>query len=304
MKITQKIGATLSALVLGLSLAACGTDDTSTNGDDGANTTEDKGTITLGFVPSWTDGLSTAYLLDNQLTEMGYTVEMETIGDAALIYAAMSQGDVDMYPSAWPDVTHVKYMEKYGDKIDDLGTYYDSAKLTLAVPEYMDITSIDELNGIADELGGRITGIEPGAGHMEVTANSVFPAYELDEKFELVTSSTAAMLAELKKATSTEAPIVVSLWRPFWANSEFPVRDLEDPKGALGDTEGLHFLGTKGFADEFPEAAEWIGELKLDDDQYGSLEDMVVNEYEEGQEAEAVSAWIEANPDVLPELKN
>lgn len=26
------------------------------------------------------------------------------------------------------------------------------------------------------------------------------------------------------------------------------------------------------------------------------------NEYGEGQEAEAVEAWIEANPDVLPEL--
>jgi len=31
---------------------------------------------------------------------------------------------------------------------------------------------------------------------------------------------------------------------------------------------------------------------------------MVVNEYGDGKEAEAVSAWIEANPDVLPEMKN
>lgn len=303
MKIPHKIGAALSAAVLGLSLAACGTDDTTTGGA-GGDAAKDMGTITLGFVPSWSDGLSTAYLLDNQLTQMGYTVKMETISEAALIYQAVTTGDVDMYPSAWPEVTHASYMKKYGEKIDDLGTYYDNAKLTWAVPEYMDINSIEDLKGMSDVLDGKIIGIEPSAGLTEASQDRVIPEYELGDEYELITSSTTAMLAELKKATSTEAPIVVTLWRPFWANAEFPVKDLEDPKGALGDAEGLHFLGTKGFADEFPEAAEWIGEVKLDDDQYGSLEDMVVNEYGDGKEAEAVSAWLEANPDVLPEIKN
>ncbi|MEO7589475.1 MAG: glycine betaine ABC transporter substrate-binding protein [Arachnia sp.] len=303
MKISHKIGAALSAAVLGLSLAACGTDDTTTGGTgDGAS--NDMGTITLGFVPSWTDGLSTAYLLDNQLTQMGYTVKMETISEAALIYQAVTTGDVDMYPSAWPEVTHATYMKKYGDKIDDLGTYYDNAKLTWAVPEYMDVNSIEDLKGMGDVLNGKIIGIEPSAGLTEASLDRVIPEYELGDEYELVTSSTTAMLAELKKATSTEKPIVVTLWRPFWANAEFPVKDLKDPKGALGEAEGLHFLGTKGFADEFPDAADWIGQLKLDDDQYGSLEDMVVNEYGDGKEAEAVSAWIEKNPDVLPEIKN
>lgn len=128
------------------------------------------------------------------------------------------------------------------------------------------------------------------------------PTYGLDGDYELVTSSTTAMLAELQSAVDDEQDIVVTLWRPFWANAEFPVKDLEDPEGALGEAEALHFLGREGFAEEFPEAAEWISEVTLDDDQYGSLEDMVVNEYGEGQEAEAVEAWIEANPDVLPEL--
>ena len=272
MNLTKKIGATVSALVLGLSLAACGSDAEPSTGADGA--TEDLGTINLGFVASWTDGLSTAYLLDNQLTKMGYTVEMDEIGDAALIYAALSKGDVDMYPSAWPEVTHADYMNTYGDKIDDIGTYYDNAQLTWAVPEYMDdVNSIEDLKGMGAEFGGKVIGIEPGAGLTKASLENVLPEYELKDEY-------------------------------FWANSEFAMRDLEDPKGALGGAEGLHFLGKSGFADEYPEAAAWISELKLDDDQYGSLEDTVVNQYDEGQEAEAVSAWIEENPDVLPEIKN
>ena len=306
LKISQKIGAALSAAALGLTLAACSPEETTSPATDGgeASAPADMGTITLGFLPAWTDGLSTAYLLENQLEKMGYTVEMETVGEAALLYQALSSGDVDMYPSAWPEVTHAAYMEQYGDKIEDIGKYYENAKLTWAVPTYMeDVNSIEDLKVMADTFDGKIIGIEPSAGLTKASQESVMPEYELDD-YELVTSSTTAMLAELKSATSAEEPIVVTLWRPFWANAEFPIKDLEDPKGALGGAEGLHFLGSKTFSADFPEAAEWIGQLKLDDDQYGSLEDMVVNEYGDGKEAEAVAAWIEENPDVLPEINN
>jgi len=254
----------------------------------------DKGTITLGFLPSWTDGLSTAYLLQDQLEKIGYNVELKTLTEAGPLYTGLAQGDVDLFPSAWPEVTHAEYMKTYGDSIDDLGTYYDNARLTIAVPEYSDLETIDDLAGA--DLGGKIYGIEPGAG-LTAQTQKMLPAYGLDSQYELVTSSTAAMLTELKSATEKKQDIAVTLWRPFWANDAFPVKDLEDPKGAMGEAEGLHFLGTKGFADEFPEAAELIEQIVLDDEQYGSLEDLVVNEYGEGREAEAVDAWLEEHGD-------
>ena len=278
-----------------LTLAGCSGDGMGgTGGDTGGSESGsgDKGTITLGFLPSWTDGLSTAYLLQDQLEKIGYTVEMKTLTEAGPLYTGLAQGDVDMYPSAWPELTHAEYMETYGDDIEDLGAYYDNAKLTLAVPEYSDLNSIEDLAGKGAELDGKIYGIEPGAG-LTAQTQKMMPEYGLDGEYELVTSSTAAMLTELKSATDKQEDIVVTLWRPFWANDAFPVKDLEDPKGAMGDPEALHFLGTKGFAEEFPEAAELIEQIKLDDAQYGSLEDLVVNEYGEGKEAEAVDAWLE-----------
>ncbi|GGK77191.1 glycine betaine ABC transporter substrate-binding protein [Ornithinimicrobium pekingense] len=292
-----------SLATAGLVLAACGDgggEETPSEEGEGSEAGA-SGTITMGFLPSWTDGLSMAYLLENQLEQIGYEVEMETLTEAAPLYTGLANGDVDVYPSAWPEVTHADYMEEYGDRIEDLGAYYDNAVLTIAVPEYVDIDSMAELADNADRFGDRIVGIEPGAGLTGVTQDSMMPAYGLED-WELVTSSTAAMLSELQSAVEDEEDIVVTLWRPFWAYSEFPMKDLEDPEGAMGDPEALHFLGTEGFAEEFPEAAEWIGQVKLTDEQYGSLEDMVVNEYGEGNEAEAVEAWLEANPDVLPEL--
>ena len=286
---------TALGITASLALAGCSGDGAggTNSGGDGA---EDKGTITLGFLPSWTDGLSTAYLLQDQLEKIGYTVEMKTLTEAGPLYTGLAQGDVDMYPSAWPELTHAEYMDTYGDDIEDIGTYYENAKLTIAVPEYSELNSIEDLKGKGAEFDGKIIGIEPGAG-LTAQTEKMIPAYGLEGEYELVTSSTAAMLTELKTATDAQEDLVVTLWRPFWANEAFGMKDLEDPEGAMGEAEGLHFLGHKGFAEEFPEAAELIEKIKLDDAQYGSLEDLVVNEYGEGKEADAVDAWLEAHGD-------
>lgn len=260
----------------------------------------DKGTITLGFLPSWTDGLSTAYLLENQLEQLGYDVEMEELTEASVLYTGLANGDIDIYPSAWSEKTHASYMKKFGDKIEDLGAYYDNAVLTIAVPDYVDIDSIEDLKGSSSRFGGQIVGIEPSAGLTEQTEKVMMPAYGLDGEYQLVTSSTATMLATLQKAIEQEEDIAVTLWRPFWANDAFPLKDLKDPQGAMGEPEALHFLATKGFSEKYPEAAELIGGIALDDAQYGSLEDLVVNEYGKGKEAEAVKEWVEKNPDAFP----
>lgn len=283
--------------VSALALAGCASGNQAEGGDGGGG---DKGTITLGFLPSWTDGLSTAYLLEDQLEKLGYTVEMQTLTEAGPLYAGLAQGDVDIYPSAWPELTHADYMNTYGDKIEDLGAYYDNAKLTIAVPSYVDIDSIEQLQANADRFEGRIYGIEPGAGLTKQTQETMLPGYGLDGDFELVTSSTAAMLTELDNAIAAQKDIAVTLWRPFWANDAYDVKDLEDPQGLMGDPEALHFLATSGFAEKYPDAAELIAGIELDDEQYGSLEDLVVNEYGEGKEPEAIDAWLEQYPDAFP----
>jgi len=279
-----------------LALAGCSSDGGSDSAGDGGDS-GDK-TVALGFLPSWTDGLSMTYLVKDQLEKRGFTVELQELSEAGPLYTALSQGDIDVYPSAWPEVTHAAYMEQYGDDLEDLGAYYEGAVLTIAVPTYMeDINSIEDLKGQADRFGGEIIGIEPGAGLTKQTQESMMPEYELDDEYELVTSSTAGMLASLDSAMAAEEDIVVTLWRPFWAYNEYDVKDLEDPKGAMGEPETLNFIAHAGFSEEYPEAAELMEQIKLDDDQYGTLEGLVTSdEYENDTEA-AVDAWLEDNAD-------
>lgn len=290
------------ALAAAASLALVGC-TTSSNDGPAAAGEDDNNTITLGFLPSWTDGLSTAYLLNDQLTKMGYDVEMEELTEAGVLYTGLAGGDIDIFPSAWPEVTHAEYMKKYGDKLEDLGAYYEGAVLTIAVPEYMDdVNSIEDLVGQADRFDGEIIGIEPGAGLTGVTQDSMMPAYGLDKEFTLVTSSTTAMLATLGAKIDKKEDIVVTLWRPFWANAAYPIKDLEDPKGAMGEPEALHFLGTLGFADAHADAAELIANIKLDDDAFGALESLMTSEEYKGKSADAVTAWIADHGDAFPGL--
>ena len=311
----RRIAMAGSAGFLALALAACGggTGDNGddTNGADDTNGTEDTaggeeggedlGTITLGYIPSWTDGLSTAYLLDNLLTDIGYTVEHQTVEDAAILYAGLANGDIDMYASAWSERTHRQYMDEYEDQLEDLGYYYEGAVLNLSVPEYTDIDSIDELVGKGDEFGG------------ESSVSNRCRSYRRDRerrdarlrarrRIRLVTSSTSTMLTELQNAVDAEEDIVVTLWSPFWANAEFPVKALEDPEGYFGEPENLHWLARDGFSEDFPEATELVGKIKLDDDEYGSLEDTVVNQFDDGEEPEAIEAWLEENQDLMDSM--
>lgn len=300
MSLMRKTGAVLSAGALALGLVACAGDD---DGGNGNGTGGGGDTIRMGYLPSWSDGLSMAHIMERQLTEMGYEVEHVALSDAAVVYQGLANGDIDLYPSAWPEETHIEYAEEYGDDYESLGEWYDSADLNLSVPEYMDINSIEELQGQADRFGGQIVGIEPGAGLTRATQDDVIPGYELDG-YELTTSSTTAMLAELENAINAEEDIVVTLWTPFWANSTFPVKALEDPEGLFPDPESLHILARDGFADEYPDIADYAGELTIGDQEYGELEDLVVNEFGEGQESEAIEAWLENHPDILPPLPN
>jgi glycine betaine/proline transport system substrate-binding protein len=297
----MRLGVALTALAL--AATACGSDSGSDSASDSSTDSggDDK-TITMGVIPGWTDETATTGLLQDVLEDHGYTVEITELSDNALMYTALSNGDIDILSSAWPELTHKSYMDRFGEDIEDIGVYYEGATSFLAVPEYSDLQSIEDLPGNADEFGGEIVGIEPGAGLTEMTQKSVMPEYGLDGEYELVLSSTAAMLTELKKATEAEEPIVVTMWKPFWANLSFPIRALEDPKGAYGEPENLHVLARAGFSEDQPEVAAMLESFQMDDEQFSSLENLVVNEFGEGEEQQAAQAWLEENPEFADAL--
>lgn len=292
----KKRGRYVTALVLALMLALTGMFAGGCSAESDTNGTSDNsgdavagGTIRIGWMP-WDEDIAATYLWERILTDEGYDVELTQL-DVAPVFEGVASGDLDLFFDAWLPSTHEDYWAEYGDRLEDLAVWYDNGLLTWAVPEYMDIDSIEDLVGMEAELDNRIVGIEPGAGLTRLSREGVMPDYGLDG-YELIEGSTPAMLAELERAIKDEAPIVVTLWRPHWAYGVFPIKDLADPKGSLGEAEEIHAIARAGFATDFPEVAGWVGAFEMNDDQLAGLEDLVLNKYGAGQEAAAVEEWL------------
>ncbi|WP_020577977.1 glycine betaine ABC transporter substrate-binding protein [Actinopolymorpha alba] len=306
----RHITTTLAALFALAVVASCGTIG-GANSDNGSGekssttTTAESGggkdkTIRIGWIP-WDENIVTSHLWKQALESKGYKVELVQL-DPGPLFTGMAKGDIDVFLDGWLPVTHETYWKQYSSQLEDLGIWYDNAKLALAVPDYVkDVKTIEDLKGKAGKFDGKIVGIEPGAGLMRVTEKDAMPAYGLDGEYQLVKSSTPAMLAQLDKAVKAKQPIVVTLWRPHWAYAKLPMRDLEDPKGSMGKAEQIHVIARKGFQKDFPEVAGWLSSFKMNDKDLGTLEDVALNQHK-GKEAEGVTAWMEENPDFVAGL--
>lgn len=127
------------------------------------------------------------------------------------------------------------------------------------------------------------------------------------EPWELIESSTPAMLQELGSAIENEEPIVVTLWHPHWAYDRWDLKDLEDPEGALGEAEEIHSIARPNFEEDQPEVAEWLGNFELANDEIAELSTQVIGvesdelESDFDSEIEAARAWMEENTDLVEE---
>ncbi|GAA2096260.1 MULTISPECIES: glycine betaine ABC transporter substrate-binding protein [Brevibacterium] len=284
-----------------------GTDWTNcTPGQDSAEAdvaADENKNITIGAYNGWDESFAVAYLTENVLEDEGYTVNVEAF-EAGPGYTALAQGDIDFAMDTWLPITHADYLNQYGDDIEAAGCWYDNAKLTLAVNEDSPAQSIADLPDMVDDYGGTIYGIEAGAGLTQQTEESAIPTYGLDD-YDFKISSTPAMLAELKSATDADENVLVTLWRPHWAYDAFPVRDLEDPEGAMGDAELIYSFARSGFSEENPEVFQLVKNFVFDDEHLASLENIMFSDEHYGGEdpEEAVAEWVEDNQDFVDDWK-
>jgi glycine betaine/proline transport system substrate-binding protein len=298
---THRTTLVAGSLALALGLAACSSGDDAAADEAPRLKNGDLETISIGVHSGWDEGIAVSHLFKVMLEQEGYTVDT-TEADAGVVYTGLTGGDFDVNFDMWLPNTHADYLKKYGDEMEMLGVWYDDAKLTIAVNEDSPITSLDELADNADVFDNRLVGIEAGAGLTRITQDDAIPGYGLDD-MNFVVSSTPAMLAELKGATDAGDDVAVTLWRPHWAYDAFPIRDLEDPEGLMGEAEEINSVGREDFAKDYPTAASWIGAFELTDEQLFSLENIMFNENNGSDLDASAKEWLEQNPTFVDDLK-
>ncbi|MFG6159389.1 glycine betaine ABC transporter substrate-binding protein [Halomonas sp. 1390] len=256
---------------------------------------QEKGTVELAYV-EWASEVASTNVVAAVLEQAGYEVELISLSAAAM-FQALSTGDADAIVAAWLPTTHADYMERVGDKVDDLGANLNGTRLGLVVPAYTDVDSIAELDANADAFDGTITGIDPGAGLMSLT-EQVVEDYELEE-MDLQSGSGATMTAALDSAIKNEQDIVVTGWTPHWMFSRWDLKYLEDPKNVYGDAEQINTVARKGLEEDMPEAYAILDAFEWSPEQMGEV--MLMNQQEDSDPYENAKRWVEENQDVVQE---
>jgi glycine betaine/proline transport system substrate-binding protein len=232
---------------------------------------------------NWAEGIAMTHLAKVALEEHGYVVKIKAI-DPGPIYASLAKGDGDVFVDAWLPNTHSAYWKRFGKDIEILGTSFDDATTGLAVPAYVTINSIDELNQNADKFEGKIIGIDSGSG-IHASTEKVIKEYGLD--FNQVTSSEPAMLAALRKAYNANEWIVITAWKPHLKWSQYELKYLEDPK-EIYPLDECKVVARKGFKNEFPEVAGFFNNFEIQEDQLYELIGIVL---ENTDRIAAVEKW-------------
>lgn len=100
--------------------------------------------VDLAFV-AWDSELASTNVVAVVLAEeLGYDVTMTQL-DPGAMFTAVSRGDSDAMVAAWLPTTHADYYERFEGDFVDLGPNLDGTRIGLVVPDYVDITSIEDL---------------------------------------------------------------------------------------------------------------------------------------------------------------
>ncbi|MYL34322.1 glycine/betaine ABC transporter substrate-binding protein [Pontibacillus yanchengensis] len=251
-------------------------------------------TITFGVTP-WTSTVPPTEIAALILEDMGYTVE-QTKADVGGVFMGLSRGDLDVFMDSWFPM-HQKYMDKFGDKLDDTAVSYPEAKTGWVVPAYMeDINSIEDLKGKEDMFNNKMYGIEKGASATK-ESNELIKAYGLDIK--QVNSSEGGMMAQATRQIKQEKPVLFFGWRPHTMFNKYDLKILSNEKGFF-ETSSVHVVTNSKLQERAPEAYEFLSNWSISID---DVEEMIVKiENEDMDPKKVAQEWIDNHQDKVNKM--
>lgn len=278
-------------MLLGLLLAA-GTLLTGCGGEDAS--AEEGKYLVLGDI-GWEEGVAvstlTKLLLEEELEYDGVSLQPM---DVRLLFEGVASGELDAFQDVWLP-NHQRYLDENEDGMELLDDWYeDETSFGVAVPDYVEATSFEDLNESGVE---EILGVAPGAEIMPKLRGEVMPAYSLDQ--ELVELSTDEMLAEVESRYEDGEEFAFIAWSPHWMNHRYDFRYLADPldaQGELNDPARLSTAVNEDLQEDDPVAYAFLDAMRLNETQLNELEDEIE---QAGDPETGVKSWLEDNREAV-----
>ena len=251
----------------------------------------------------WTDITATTAATTEVLQALGYDTETKVLS-VPVTYISLSEGDVDVFLGNWmPTMENDIAPYREDGTVETVRANLEGAKYTLATNAAGAALGIDSFAAIAEHaeaLDGEIYGIEPGNdGNRLIMEMIEADAFGLGD-FDIVESSEQGMLAQVRRASNSEEPIVFLGWEPHPMNANFDLTYLTGGDDWFGPNLGGATVYTNvraGYADECPNVGRFLENLEfslaMENEIMGAILD------DGAEPAEAARAWMAANPDLV-----
>jgi len=247
---------------------------------------------------AWSDAIAITYI-GKKLIEDNFGYKVQPLSaEAAVIYASLQSGKADCYSVGYMQGMgplkgvykggQAEFVERIKDSIEVVGVAEGPMTQGLAVPEYVTIDSIDQLNDNAAKFPNGIIGIDSGSGLMHAADDTV-KAYDL--KVKLVPGSEAAMEAAFQRAYSRNEWVVVTTWEPLPMWSQYKMKYLKDPKQTMmSEPFNCFHIVRNDFKANFPKAYSFFKKYHVPNGE----EAQVMGWIDKGMKPEdAAAKWID-----------
>jgi len=251
----------------------------------------------------WTDITATTALTSVVLESIGYKTKTQMLS-VPVTYKSMENNDIDVFLGNWMPTMEAD-IKSYSDSgsVETINKNLVGAKYTLAVPKYVydaGVKSFADIAKFADKFESKIYGIEPGNdGNRLIQSMIDKNAFGLKD-FEVVESSEAGMLSQVKRKTRRDKWIAFLGWAPHPMNANFELAYLEGGDDFFGPNLG----GANVFTNtrkNFTSECKNVGKLLTNLNFTLAMENELMGAILDGGKKPEVAAkeWIKKNPEVL-----
>lgn len=251
----------------------------------------------------WTDITATTAVTSAVLESIGYKTKTQILS-VPVTYKSLENNDIDVFLGNWMPTMEADikpYLEK--GTVETIKANLEGAKYTLAVPKSVfdaGVKSFADIAKHADKFKSKIYGIEPGNDGNRLIQDMIDQnAFGLKD-FEIVESSEAGMLSQVKRQTRRNKWIVFLGWAPHPMNANFELAYLEGGDDFFGTNYGgasVHTNVRKNYTQECKNVGKLLNNLTFTLPMENEVMAMILDEGK--KPAIAAEEWLKKNPAIL-----
>ena len=251
----------------------------------------------------WTDITATTALSSVVLESIGYKTKTQVLS-VPITYKSLENKDIDVFLGNWMPTMEADikpYLEN--GSVESIKKNLEGAKYTLAVPKAVydaGVKTFADIAKFADKFDNRIYGIEPGNdGNRLIQTMIDQNAFGL-KGFDVIESSEAGMLSQVKRQTRRNKWIVFLGWEPHPMNSNFELAYLEGGDDFFGPNLGganIHTNVRKNYTAECKNVGQFLNNLAFTLEMENEVMAAILDAGKKPNVA--AKEWIKKNPTIL-----